>query len=102
MVCKETPFTIAVPAGEVYEGTDSSEPVIIQGIVDLYCRTEEGLWLLDYKTDMVEPGDEGLLLDRYRKQMLYYEIALSAITGLPVTRIDLYSTSLGHFIPVEL
>ncbi|MBR0381643.1 MAG: UvrD-helicase domain-containing protein [Eubacterium sp.] len=101
-VYKETPFTIAVPAGEVYEGTDSSEPVIIQGIVDLYCRTEEGLWLIDYKTDMVEPGDEGLLLDRYRKQMLYYEIALSAITGLPVTRIDLYSTSLGHFIPVEL
>lgn len=101
-VYKETPFTIAIPAGAVYEGTDSREPVIIQGIVDLYCRTEEGLWLLDYKTDLLGSDGGGVLLDRYRKQMLYYEIALSTITGLPVTRIDLYSTSLGCFVPVDL
>ncbi len=97
---KETPFTIGLPAGMVYPGSDSLEKVIIQGVIDLYCETEEGLWLIDYKTDRVAEGEETLLLDRYKAQMIYYKTALEQILEKPVTRIDIYSFSLGRFLPV--
>lgn len=97
---KETPFTIGLPADRVYPGTDSAEMVIIQGVIDLYCEGEDGLWLIDYKTDRLREGEGALLLDRYKAQMLYYKTALEQITEKTVSRIDLYSFTLGQFIPV--
>ena len=101
-ICKETPFTIGVPAGMVYPGTDSEEMVIVQGIIDLYCKRPDGLWLIDYKTDRIREGKEAVLLDRYKGQMLYYKTALEQITGENVVEIDLYSFALNRFIPVVL
>ena len=50
------------------------------------------------KTDYLRPGQEGILLDRYRTQMLYYKLALEQLWGEKVARIYLYSYSLGTFI----
>ena len=102
LVCKEKPFTIGLPANAIYPGTESEEPVIVQGIIDLYCKTPEGLRLFDYKTDRIKAGEESLLLDRYRTQMIYYKTALEQITGEKVVKADLYSFALKKFIPVPL
>lgn len=101
LLFKETPFTIGSPAELVYPDSQSEEMVVIQGIIDLYCETEDGLWLLDYKTDRIRPGQEDLLLDRYTGQMLYYKTALERITGKPVIRMDIFSFALKKFLPVE-
>ncbi|MFR9001201.1 MAG: hypothetical protein ACLVIY_13285 [Anaerobutyricum soehngenii] len=49
------------------------------------------LWLIDYKTDQIEEGEEQQLLDRYGNQMLYYKAALEQILEKRVSEIYLYS-----------
>lgn len=99
---KELPFTIGISSGLVYpkEGQEE-EIIVVQGVIDLCCETEEGLWLLDYKTDYIKRGEERVLLDRYQKQMLYYRIALEQITGKRVAKCHIYSFALGEFIEIE-
>ena len=81
---KEQQFIIGIPAREMGLG-DSDELVLIQGIIDAYLEEEDGLVLIDYKTDHVPEGDpkQGakMLAERYRVQLDYYERALTQLTG---------------------
>ena len=47
------------------EVCSSDELVLIQGIIDAYMEEEDGLVLIDYKTDHVVRGRESLLTERY-------------------------------------
>ncbi len=80
-----------------YQDADS----MLQGIIDLSFREEEGFVLVDYKTDVV--SDAQKLLETYREQILLYRAALRCITGVPVRACYLYSTHLGKSIllPME-
>ena len=103
---RELPFTIGLTGSdlaginglETDQSPNNGETIVVQGVIDLFAETEEGLWLIDYKTDYLRPGEEGILLDRYRTQMLYYKLALEQVWGEKVDRILLYSYSLGSFI----
>ncbi len=97
---KEVPFTISIPASYVEPGFSREENIVVQGVIDLYGECDEGLWLLDYKTDRIRPGQEQVLLDRYRKQMLYYKTALEMLVKKPVVRTYIYSFALCRFIRV--
>ncbi len=99
-VRKEQQFTVGLPAFRVNPETDSEERIVLQGIIDCYAETDQGILLLDYKTDYVTEGNEEILLDRYQKQMLYYKMALEQITGKQVTQILIYSFGLRKLIPV--
>ena len=119
---KEAPFTISVPQHLVFgnvdntdntdntdnmdntdnaDNTDNMDSIVVQGIIDAYGETEEGLWLIDYKTDRISPGEEQQLLDRYQKQMVYYKTALEMLVKKPVVRIDIYSFALGRFLRLD-
>ena len=78
---KEQQFIIGIPAREMGLG-DSDELVLIQGIIDAYLEEEDGLVLIDYKTDHVPEGSpeqgEKMLAERYRVQLDYYERALTS------------------------
>lgn len=80
---KEQQFIIGIPAREMGLG-DSDELVLIQGIIDAYLEEEDGLVLIDYKTDHVPEGspEQGakMLAERYRVQLDYYERALTQLT----------------------
>ena len=93
-VYKEAPFNLEVKAEEVYDITDDSKNdiLMIQGIVDMYYETEEGLVLVDYKTDKVENEHE--LIKRYKKQLDYYKEALERLTEKKVSKMYIYSFSL--------
>ena len=80
----------------------SAEPVLIQGIIDAWFEEEDGAVLVDYKTDRIKKGEETVLLERYRLQMIYYARALSQITGIHVKEAILYSLSLQEEIPVPV
>lgn len=88
---KEQQFVIGVPAREVGDW-DSGELVLIQGIIDAYLEEEDGLVLVDYKTDRV--SKEQALIDRYQIQMDYYKRALEQITGKRVKEKIIYSLTL--------
>lgn len=70
------------------------EKVILQGIIDAFIMEEEGIILVDYKTDRVNDGEE--LRNRYQKQIDLYSEALEQILGKKVKRRVLYSFSLGE------
>lgn len=96
---KERQFVMGVPAREL-DGTDSDELVLIQGIIDAWFEEDDGAVLVDYKTDRVREGEEHVLLERYRLQMVYYARALSQITGKRVKEAVLYSLTLQKEVPV--
>ncbi|MCI8402655.1 MAG: helicase-exonuclease AddAB subunit AddA [Lachnospiraceae bacterium] len=96
---REKPFVMGLPAGQIYPDRDSEELVVVQGIIDVYWQEEDGLHLLDYKTDRVsQNGGEQVLCSRYRAQLEYYAAALSRATGLPVEEKLIYSFTLGKVI----
>lgn len=59
---------------------------ILEGVVDLVFRDDDGLVIVDYKTDAVPTSALATRVDFYRPQMAAYAAALTAAAGEPVTR----------------
>lgn len=94
---KEQQFMIGIPAREM-DLADSDELVLIQGMIDAYIEEEDGLILVDYKTDFVEDRKE--LISRYQVQMQYYIRALEQVTGKRVKEALIYSFKFQEAISV--
>lgn len=67
--------------------------MLIQGIIDCYFIEDDGIVLIDYKTDYIEPNGENDFLDQYRGQIDVYKEAIEKITGMRVFESYLYSFS---------
>lgn len=95
---RETPFTVGI---EKKVG-DTTEMVVVQGIIDAWFFENGEPVLVDYKTDRVKrEGGAELLKRRYMEQLLYYGEALKRITGKPVKERLLYSLYLSEIIEIE-
>mgnify|MGYP004523275403 FL=1 len=100
LVEKEKPFYINVPSKEIYGGK-TENPVLVQGIIDLYYINKENeLVLLDYKTDYVENKNENVLKEKYKVQLELYKKALEEALNRKVDRIYIYSTYLDKEIEI--
>ncbi|MCD7738876.1 MAG: PD-(D/E)XK nuclease family protein, partial [Lachnospiraceae bacterium] len=103
---KEQSFFLGVPAGEVNSDSRKEqsemkdELVLIQGIIDAFFEEEDGIVLLDYKTDRVRDGQE--LVDKYHTQMQYYTRAIEQALAKKVKEIILYSFYLEKEVLVIL
>jgi ATP-dependent helicase/nuclease subunit A len=95
---KESPFVLGMKASEVDESFPSDETILIQGVIDVYFEEAGSIVLLDYKTDSVNTEKE--LSDRYKTQLDYYGMAISRLTGLPVSKKLLYSFALNKTVEV--
>ena len=93
---KEKPFVMGKPAREALEESDSEEMLLIQGIIDVFFEEDDGIVLLDYKTDRVRTGQE--LADRYRAQLELYQEAIERAVGKQVKERLLYSFCLGEIV----
>lgn len=71
---------------ETYE----NETVMLRGIIDLYFEEDDGLVILDYKTDWVNDYNKNEIVKRYKKQLELYAEALSKLTGKKVKEKYLY------------
>ncbi|MBD0379093.1 helicase-exonuclease AddAB subunit AddA [Paenibacillus sedimenti] len=92
-VQREVPFSYGLPASELYEGSDRStegETVLIQGVIDCLFEDEQGLVLVDYKTDAVKSSDVSELRARYETQITLYTRAVEHIWKRQVTGKYLY------------
>ena len=82
---REYAFTILAPANEVYEGTDATDKVVVQGVVDLHYVAEDGIHIVDFKTDFVKTKAEmNERASQYAPQLGVYAKALEQIYGKPV------------------
>ena len=93
---KEQPFVLGVPATDLWKEEEEGELVLVQGIIDVYFEEEDGLVVLDYKTDRVRESRE--LVERYHGQLDYYARALEQATGKTVKEKIIYSFTLGEEI----
>jgi len=90
---REVPFSYGLAAADVYPNAGPSaagETVLIQGVIDCLFEDEQGLVLLDYKTDAVRGSDPGELRERYRVQIGLYAQAVAHIWRRPVSSAYLY------------
>ena len=98
---KEEPFYINIPANEVMN-VSFKENILVQGIIDLYfIDKDDKLILLDYKTDFAKPGDEEILIERHKPQLMLYKQALENSLNRKVDKVVIYSTSLSKEIIIE-
>ncbi|GMK40077.1 ATP-dependent helicase/nuclease subunit A [Paenibacillus sp. CCS19] len=86
-VKREVPFSCTFPASRIYgaqaEGSED-EPILIQGVVDCLFRDQDGIVLLDYKTDQVYSEQWDSAAEKHRFQLELYAEALELSLGLPI------------------
>lgn len=93
-IYKEKPFYIEIEASSIQEG-NNEDKILVQGIIDLYfVNSKDEVVLVDYKTDYVENGNGQELIDKYKKQLELYRLALEKSLGKKVTRTYIYSVYL--------
>ena len=99
---RERQFIIGIPVSEAYPELsgrpEGAEMMMLQGIIDLYFEEDDGLVIVDYKTDRVKEPET--LLSRYRIQLQLYAEALERAIGKPVKEKWIWSFALGKEIPV--
>ena len=80
--------------------TDSLEPVIVQGVIDL-CFIENGAWvIIDYKSDKVKEEAASEAAKKYSVQLELYSKSLSMITGKSVKEKSIYFLETGQQITI--
>ncbi len=91
-VQRELPFTLALPAGELYPELREypDETVLVQGVVDCLVDEQNGYLLLDYKTDRIPAEQVERAAARYRIQLNVYARAVEDILGKQVKEKYLY------------
>ncbi len=92
---REVPFSLTLPANEVYKDWQepTEERVFIQGVIDAMIPYEDGWLILDYKSDgfdINDPNAPEQLKTRYETQLQLYQTALEKIWQQPVRRSCLY------------
>lgn len=101
-VKRELPFTMALPAREIYPDlpADTDEKVLVQGVIDCLVDEGDGLVLIDYKTDRVTAEGLSELVAGYRGQLNIYARAVEVIFRRPVKEKYLYMFATGDSIRV--
>ena len=95
---REKHFMRALPYHSLFPERVEEDEVLLQGIIDAFIVEDDGIILVDYKTDRVREGEE--LRERYQKQIMLYSDALEAILGKKVKRRVLYSFYLGEEVEI--
>lgn len=93
-IYREFPFFREIPVYEFDKNLDKSvyseDKLRIQGIIDCFFEDENGVVLIDYKTDYVEEGKELEILEKYKIQIDLYSEALENILSKRVDEKYLY------------
>ncbi len=89
---KEQPFVIGVCASKIDPAIPSDHTVLVQGVIDAYYETADGIVIMDYKTDKVNDAAE--LISRYHTQLEYYSGAITRLLGKSVKNLFIYSFGL--------
>jgi len=97
-VWREFKFSILSDADKYFEH-GAGETLLLQGVVDCFWREQDGLVLVDFKTDRVENRLEERTA-RYTPQLTAYAEALGRIFESPVKEKYLYFFDAGREVPV--
>ena len=98
---REYSFISSIDASLVVENLPQElqkEQIIIEGVVDCLIFEEDGIILLDYKTDKVDNGN--ILKERYQKQLELYKMAIEKRFSMKTLKMYIYSFYLNEVVEV--
>ena len=96
---REFKFSILDDARQ-YDARVLGEQVLLQGVVDCALLEEDGITIIDFKTDQVRPETVDATADQYRLQVKTYGEAMSRIYELPIKSMKLYFFRINQFVEV--
>ena len=96
---REFKFSILDNGSHYGEGLEN-EQVLLQGVVDCALLEEDGITVIDFKTDGVTEATLPDAVERYRLQVQTYGEALSRIYEKPIKAQYLYFFRLKQFVEV--
>ncbi len=96
---REFKFSVLVDAQDYYPQI-SGEKLLLQGVVDCWFETDDGITVVDFKSDRVSEQTVMQRAADYAPQLEAYARALSAMTGKPVTRRVLWFFALDRVVEV--
>ena len=100
-VLREEPFITALPAAQITpEAGECGAEVLVQGIADLVLVYDDHAEILDYKTD--RSRDASFYIKEYAAQLRLYRRAFAQRLAVPVTKLTIYSFTLGQEIDIPL
>ncbi len=98
---REEPFITALPAAQITpEAGECEAEVLVQGIADLVLVYDDHAEILDYKTD--RSRDASFYIEEYAAQLRLYRRAFAQRLAVPVTKLTIYSFTLGQEIDIPL
>lgn len=99
-IYRELPFCVAVDAE--YLGYEApGEKILVGGIIDMIFEEEDGLVIVDYKSNHASPDTIFTLAEHYHKQMEMYTFAVSEIWQRPVKEKYLFFLRPGIALSVD-
>ncbi len=98
-VLREYRFTLLISAREYAPQAPEEDSILLQGVADCCFETEDGLVVVDFKTDRVRSPEEVLQrAEHYRPQLEAYSLALSRVLEQPVVRRVLHFLTPGQTV----
>lgn len=102
---REVPFVMRLKVSEVYrellsEKNCNDEIMVLQGAIDCYFEEEDGLVIVDYKTDYVTDKNIDDVVNKYKNQIKYYAEALRKITNKKIKEQYLYLFYNGSIVKI--
>lgn len=99
---KEKAFVYLSKASEVADDYPEDEEILVQGVVDVCFIEDEGIVIVDYKTDYIDKAhmEESIqkIKNRYRIQLNLYAEAISLITRLPIKEKIIYLYNIDKWV----
>ena len=92
-VKREYMFAVSIPAKNFIKDSGSDREIMLQGIIDCLVITDEGIVVVDYKTD--RDFDETETVEKYRVQLECYKYAAEKIFQKPVISKILFMLDSG-------
>lgn len=100
-VYREKDFTVQIRLGDIDEAVDANvadEKILVLGKADLVFTENDGIVIVDYKTDKSKTPDE--FREIYKGQLDMYARAMEQLLELPVKEKIIYSLDLGEEINI--
>ncbi len=98
-VLREFKFSLLDDASKYYPET-AGEQILLQGVVDCAIIEEDGITVIDFKTDYVTDDTLAEIAAKYKPQVRTYASAMERVYQKPVKASTLYFFALDRFVEV--
>lgn len=99
-VLREFKFSVLVDSSEFFDGAYDDQ-ILLQGVVDCALIEEDGITILDFKTDRIMDRSMDAAVEKHRMQVEIYARAMSRIFSKPIKGKYLYFFSCDKLTRID-